>query len=225
MSRLSNAGGRLRPSASASQIRVHRIPFSTNVERVALAAGIKGVEVEWVDHDPADRSAIAALSGQELVPVAEFDGEVVADSMRIVDRLERLAPEPALYPDHPASRAMVAIFIDWFDEVWKGPPNAIDDEREKAAPDDARIAGLLEKARAFTGRFEGMLAAHPFLMSSESPGAADVCAFPFLKYAVAETPPGDVETFHPILEECLKPAEDYPRLRDWVARVDALPRA
>ena len=35
-------------------LRVHRIPFSTNVERVALAAGHKGVPVTWVDHDAAE---------------------------------------------------------------------------------------------------------------------------------------------------------------------------
>ena len=42
--------------SSAGEIRVHRIAFSTNVERVALAAAHKGVSVEWVDVDPADRS-------------------------------------------------------------------------------------------------------------------------------------------------------------------------
>ena len=203
---------------------VHRIPFSTNVERVALAAGIKGVAVEWVDHGLGDRTEVLALSGQELVPVAEIDGEVVVDSMRIVERLERLVPEPALYPEHPASRAMTAVFIDWFNDVWKGPPNAIDDERAGFEPDEARIEALLATARGWTPRFEGMLAAHPFLMSSEV-GVADVCAFPFLKYAVVETPGDDVEPFHRILEECLKPADDYPRLREWIARVDALPRA
>jgi glutathione S-transferase len=205
-------------------IRVHRIPYSTNVERVALAAGIKGVAVEWVDHDPGDRGAIAALSGQDLVPVAELEGDVVADSMRIVERLERLAPEPALYPEHPASRAMVAVFIDWFNGVWKGPPNAIEAERAKTKPDAGRIDDLLAVARGFTQRFEGMLAAHPHLMSA-AVGIADVCAFPFLKYAVAETSADDADAFHPILEECLKPADDYPRLCEWVARVDALPRA
>jgi maleylpyruvate isomerase len=205
-------------------IRVHRIPFSTNVERVALAAGIKGVEVEWVDHDPSDRGAVVALSGQELVPVAEIEGEVVADSVRIVERLERLSPDPALYPEHPAARAMTAIFIDWFNDVWKGPPNAIDHERAGPKPDEARIQSLLATVRSWTPRFEGMLAAHPYLMSS-GVGVADVCAFPFLKYAVVETPPDDIDPFHRILEECLKPADDYPRLGEWVARVDALPRA
>jgi hypothetical protein len=42
-------------------IRVYRIPLSTNVERVALAAGVKGVEVDWVDVDPADRSPVRAV--------------------------------------------------------------------------------------------------------------------------------------------------------------------
>jgi Glutathione S-transferase, N-terminal domain len=36
-------------------VRIYRIPFSTNVERVALAAGYKGVPVDWVDVDPLDR--------------------------------------------------------------------------------------------------------------------------------------------------------------------------
>ena len=53
----------------------------------------------------------------------------------------------------------------------------------------------------------------------------DVCAFPFLKYAVVETPPEDDEPFHRILERILKPADHYPLLGDWVRRVDALPRA
>ena len=205
-------------------IRVHRIPFSTNVERVALAAGIKGLEVEWVDQDPHDRAALVELSGQPLVPVAEVQGEVLADSMRIVERLEELRPKPLLYPESPASRAMVAVFIEWFNDVWKGPPNAIDDERASASPDEARIASLLAQAQRWTRQFEGMLSAHPYLMSFEV-GAADVCAFPFLKYALLDPAPGDDEPFHAILAECLRPGERYPRLLEWVRRVDDLPRA
>ena len=45
--------------------RVYRIPFSTNVERVAIAAGHKGIAIEWVDVDPATgrRSSRSAASG------------------------------------------------------------------------------------------------------------------------------------------------------------------
>jgi glutathione S-transferase len=37
-------------------LRVYRIPFSTNAERVALALGHKGIEVDWIDVDRANRS-------------------------------------------------------------------------------------------------------------------------------------------------------------------------
>jgi glutathione S-transferase len=33
-------------------LRIYRIPYSTNVERVALALGHKGLEAEWIDVDP-----------------------------------------------------------------------------------------------------------------------------------------------------------------------------
>ena len=199
-------------------IRVHRIPFSTNVERVAIAAGHKGAELEWVDHEDSDRSAVVALSGQELVPVAEFEGEVVRGSMRIVARLERDLPDPPLYPDDPAEAARVAIFVDWFDRVWKGPPNAL--AEEIPAPD---ADPLLRRARSWTGYIDGLLAAGPFL-GGEALGVADVCAFPFLKYAVVDPEPGDEEPFHAVLVEILRDG-DHPRLEEWVRRVDELPRA
>ena len=39
-------------------MRILRIPFSTNVERVALALGHKGLTADWVDVDPADRTPV-----------------------------------------------------------------------------------------------------------------------------------------------------------------------
>ena len=55
-------------------LRLYRFPYSTNVERVALALAHKGVEVESVAVDPADRAPLRALSGQDLVPVL-VDGD------------------------------------------------------------------------------------------------------------------------------------------------------
>ena len=120
------------------RLRVHRIPFSTNVERVALAAAHKGVDVDWVDHDPADRSSIVALSGQAFVPILELDGR-------------------------------------------------------------------------------------DFLLG-DTLGIADVIAFPFLKYA-ASIEAGDPDQFHHVLAEHLALGDDYERLRGWITRCDALPRA
>jgi glutathione S-transferase len=205
-------------------LRVHRIPFSTNVERVALAAAHKGVAVEWVDHDPADRAAIRALSGQDLVPVAELGGgEVLTDSTRILERLEALAPEPPLYPRDRAGRARVQVFVEWFDEVWKGPSNAIEAEQHGPSPDAARIAALSARMRGWLAVFEGLLADTDFLFGATLT-AADVVAFPFLKYAVMRDPADD-EPFHRILEDHLPLGDHHPQMRAWIARVDALPRA
>jgi maleylpyruvate isomerase len=206
-----------------SDLRVHRIPFSTNVERVALAAGHKGLVVEWVDHAAEDRSAVRALSGQDLVPVAEIDGEVVIDSMAIVDRLEVLAPDPPLYPADPARRAMTDVFVAWFNGVWKGPPNALADELDGPDPDPARIVELGGLIASRLQLFEDLLAGGDFLLGDDL-SAADVCAFPFLKYAVRHDP-DDTETFHRVLMEHQPLGDSHPRLGAWIARVDALPRA
>jgi glutathione S-transferase len=205
-------------------VRVLRIPFSTNVERVALAAGHKGVEVTWVDVDPADRSPVVALSGQRLVPVLDAGGgEVVVDSMAIVAWLEERHPEPPLWPAAPARRAEVDMFVDWFNLVWKGPPNRIADELASAAPDAQAIAADAARLRGWLPRFEALLDGRDFLLG-DTFGAADVCAFPFLRYGVSHDPADD-ELFHRVLAEHLPIAGRLPGLEAWVRRVDALPRA
>ena len=101
-------------------ITLYAIPFSTNVERVALALGHKRLAADVVMLDPDDRSQAVDVSGQPLVPVLDVDGAVLVDSSRIIERLEELAPQPPLFPGHPARRAEVQLFVDWFDRVWKG---------------------------------------------------------------------------------------------------------
>jgi glutathione S-transferase len=204
-------------------LRVYRIPFSTNVERVALAAGHKGLDVEWVDVDPDDRSAVFALSGQTLVPVLVDGDEVVTDSPAIVALLEERVPEPPLYPADEARRAEVEIFVDWFNRVWKRPPNAIADELEQPEPDFARIAELSAEMRAALDRFEALLAGRDYLFGEF--GAADCIAFPFLKYAVFGLPAGDEELFHRVLVDHMPLGDSHPRLTAWAHRVDEHPRA
>jgi len=104
-------------------IRVWRIPFSTNVERVALALGHKGLAAEWVDVDRNDRTTVIEASGQPLVPVLEDDGKLIADSTAIFEYLEERYPDPPLYPRDEARRAEAVLLIDWFNRVWKRPRN------------------------------------------------------------------------------------------------------
>jgi len=57
-------------------LTLYRAPFSTNVERVALALAHKGLSVRSVIIDYADRSEVQRVGGQPLVP-ALVDGEAV----------------------------------------------------------------------------------------------------------------------------------------------------
>lgn len=202
---------------------LYRVPFSTNVERIALAAAHKGIELEYVDIPYDDRSEVLRVSGQELVPVL-VDGErVIADSPVILDYLEERFPEPPLYPADPARRAEARVFVDWFNRVWKRPPNLVALEEAKASPDERRIAELTQRITDALPLFEDLLTGRDFLFGDEL-GMADVVAFPFLKYA-AVWEEGDQHRFHEILRDAMPLDGRCPRLEAWIARMDALPRA
>jgi glutathione S-transferase len=203
-------------------LRLWRIPFSTNVERVALALGHKGLTADWIDVDPADRSEVERISGQQLVPVLELDGRVVADSTRIIEELERLQPDPPLYPADPARRAEVEVFVDWFNRVWKRPPNELEAELTQPEPDRETTERLGEEIAGALGRFESLLDGRDYLFGDF--GVADCIAFPFLKYAVLHDPADD-ELFHRILVEHQRLDGRFPRLEAWIHGVDARPRS
>jgi len=203
-------------------LRVYRIPFSTNVERVSLALAHKGLEVEWEDVDPADRSPVERLSGQPLVPVLVHEGLVIADSTAILRYLDHLQPEPPLFPRDEARRAELEVFLDWFNRIWKRPPNEIEAERAKAEPDAERIYELGRELSGSLELSEALLAGRDYLFGEFS--AADCAAFPFLKYGLI-VDEADTEEFHLILREYLTLNGRYPRLEAWISRVDAHPRA
>jgi glutathione S-transferase len=204
-------------------IRLYRTPFSTNVERVSLALAHKGLEVESVWIEGADRSAVERVSGQPLVPVLEFDdGAVVHDSMQIVRVLEERVPDPPLYPADAAGRARLIHFIDWFDDVWKLAPNAIEAEIGYEVPDVERIDTLAGELSAALDHLEGMLDGREYLMGHAF-SAADCAAYPFLKYAVWRDPADD-ELFHRVLDGYQQLDDDHPQLAAWIERVDQRPR-
>ena len=195
-------------------MKLYRAAFSTNVERVALALAHKGLAVESVWIEYSDRSPVERVSGQPLVPVLVDGDEVVVDSMAIVRHLEELHPEPPLYPAERARREEMLVFIDWFNHVWKVWPNSIEAGRD-VEESSAAMARALD-------RFEAMLDGRDHLMGEEI-SAADVCAFPFLKFALLRDPEDD-EEFHLILERHQR-LNGHERLAAWIHRVNERPRA
>ena len=204
-------------------LRLYRFLFSTNVERVALALAHKGLAVESVWVDPADRSEVVRVSGQELVPVLVDGDRIVVDSTAILEHLDERFPERPLYPADPARRTELRLFVEWFNQVWKRPPNLIVEEEAKAEPDAARIAELEASIAGALPNFEELLDGRDFLFGHEL-SAADVVTFPFLKYALLWQE-GDPDRFHEVLRDTQRLDGRFPRLEGWIRRIDSLPRA
>ena len=207
----------------ADALILYRAPFSTNVERVALALAHKGLEVESVVISYDDRSPVEEVSGQGLVPVLVDGDEVIADSVRILRQLEANWPDPPLFPHDAARRAELDVFLDWFNEVWKVAPNGIENELEGDSPDRRRVEELAERMRGSLDLFERLLDGRDHLFGDDF-SAADCAAFPFLKYGLIRDP-ADNELFHLVLAEHLALNDGHPRLRDWITRVNERPRA
>ncbi len=213
-----------------SDLRVYRIPFSTNVDRIAIAAAFKGLDVAWVDVDPADRAVVREVSGQELVPVAVVPadgGAVIADSPRILAAIEQQWPAPSLWPADPGLAALADVFCRRFNDVWKGPPNRmtellapVDLDRDRLSDADRRaVDDDAARLRIWLDRFEQRLVDHAYL-GDDAFGICDATAYPFLRYGVQSLPSADDHAFHRILATYgAFDATSHPRLTAWCARI------
>jgi glutathione S-transferase len=203
-------------------MRVYSTPYSTNCERVALAAGYKSLAIEWLEVPYDDRAAVEEVSGQSLVPVLVEGDFVLPDSPAILRWLEERYPDPPLWPADPARHAGADVFVDWFNHVWKRAPNLLYDEVTKPQPDTARIDELGRRVTTALDRFEALLEGRDYLLG-DTFGIADVTAFPFLKYMTVWDD-GDPHLFHELLREW-QPRGGHPRVEEWIARVNGRPRA
>jgi maleylacetoacetate isomerase/maleylpyruvate isomerase len=198
-------------------MRLYGFPYSTNMERVQLALAHKDLDAEYVEVPVDDRTAVREVSGQDLVPVLVNDGTVVFDSPRIIEYLDREFPVPPLFPPGHGRRAEMRVFIDWFNRVWKVPPNAIEAELGKREPDQVRIAAWRQQMFDALHIFDDMLAGRDYLMGEFS--AADCIAWPFLRYAAVIPDEGNPYLFHRILAESMPLADEHRRLEAWIHRV------
>jgi glutathione S-transferase len=156
--------------------------------------------------------------------VLEDDGRVISGSLAIVAHLEARHPGAPLFPADPARRAEVETFLDWFDLVWKGPPNWLADAVVAGRdPQEPELRTRGDGLHASLDRFEALLQGRDFL-AGDAFGVMDLAVFPFLKYGVWADDEDD-DAFHRILARHLRPEKRHPRLRTWIARVNELPRA
>jgi glutathione S-transferase len=88
------------------------------VERALEMKGLpfRRIELPPPFHAPVQR----ILFGARTVPAARLEGgEKVSGSRAIMRRLDELVPEPRLWPEDGAARALVERAEEWGDEVWQ----------------------------------------------------------------------------------------------------------
>ncbi|AVM73470.1 Maleylpyruvate isomerase [Magnetospirillum gryphiswaldense MSR-1] len=94
-------------------IRLYTYFRSSAAYRVRIALNLKGIDFQAVpvhlvrnggEHKSAD---YLALNPQGLVPALETDGQVLTQSLAILEYLDETHPDPALLPADPLGRARV----------------------------------------------------------------------------------------------------------------------
>lgn len=92
-------------------MKLHSYWRSSAAYRARIALNVKGLAAEQVTHHLARGEqrtpGYLALNPQGLVPALEVDGEVIGQSLAIIEYLDERYPAPPLLPREPMARAQV----------------------------------------------------------------------------------------------------------------------
>jgi len=194
----------------AQPIRLYRVAISGHSHRVELFLSLLGLPFERIEIDLAAKGhktpAFLAMNAFGQVPVIQ-DGDItLADSNAILVYLNaRYAPDAEQWlPRDPIAAAAVQ---RWFSvaagQLAFGPAAARVVQLFKRPENPEAI----ERAHALFAVMEQQLGQSAFLAGS-TPTLADIANYSYAAHA----PEGNVSL------------EAYPRLRAWLARIEALPR-
>jgi glutathione S-transferase len=175
-------------------------------EKVRSALRRMEVRYESVEIDPADRSSVREVSGQEKVPVL-VDGEtVIQDSTRILRYLVKSYGGGRFLPDDSRSRALAWIIEEYVDEalipLLGSQRRGVD--AKGAALDESGKALLRSELAHHYEALDQLLAGDGFALGAR-PTLADISLFACLSRVELYSPRGI-------------PAE-YPAIRSWYARM------
>lgn len=189
-------------------ITLYRHPLSGHAHRVELMLSLLGLPIERVFVDLAKgehkRPEFLALNRFGQIPVIDDNGILVSDSNAILVYLAKRYGTPDWLPEDPVGAAAVQRWLS----IAAGPvafgPAAARLVTVFAAPFNPEE--VIARAHALFRVMEEELAERPFLAGDRAT-IADVANYSY----IAHSPEGNVSL------------EDYPNLRAWLARVEALP--
>ena len=169
-------------------LTLHTYFYSSAAYRVRIALNLKGITYESVAYDLRKKAhqndAYLRLNPQGLVPSLVDDGNVLAQSLAIIEYLEEKHPEPALMPAEPLDRARVrAIAQSIACDIH--PLNNLRVLRylvhEAKLPEATKDAWYAHWVAVGFAALESMLASDPRtgrFCHGDAPGLADCCLVP-----------------------------------------------
>jgi glutathione S-transferase len=133
-------------------IKIYGTPLSPFVRKALLTLEYKGLEYQNEPTFPGDQSPkFRAISPLGKIPVLEHDDFAIPDTSVICRYLERIAPEPGLYPSDPKDEARAGWIEEYADTRLIETCAGVFQERLlkpkllKQPTDEARLATLLDK--------------------------------------------------------------------------------
>ncbi len=194
---------------SQSAVKLYRHPLSGHSHRVELMLSLLDVPTELVFVDLMKGAhktpEFLALNRFGQVPVIDDNGTVLADSNGILVYLASKYGNGQWLPNDPVEQAKVQRWLSVAaGQISSGPATARLITVFGAGYD---AADAIKRSHALLQVMEYELANSAFLAGDKAT-VADVAAYTY----VAHAPEGNVSL------------EDYPNVRAWLARVEALPK-
>ncbi len=189
-------------------IKLYRHPLSGHSHRVQLLLSLLGRPTELIDVDlragAHKQPQFLALNTFGQVPVIDDGGTIVADANAILVYLARKYGGETWLPSDPVGAAAVQRWLSVAaGQIAFGPAAARLITVFGARFDPADVIG---RAHALLKVMDGELRRRSFL-AGELPSIADIACYTYIAHA----PEGNVSL------------AEYPQVRAWLARVEALP--